>query len=127
MWKVCRATSATPGVFKLFSLISMDRKTSGSAGDGGLVMNSEPHKKSDREGESQHISSTVVPSRPPLKKNAERKIRDSKTFSKIATTSFQIHAPCCLQHSVTRKRRRSSTSSALLLPLKKIAEIPNFF
>ncbi|CAN6693940.1 unnamed protein product [Malus baccata var. baccata] len=39
MWKVCRATSATPGVFKPFSLISVDGKTSCSAVDGGLVMN----------------------------------------------------------------------------------------
>ncbi|KAM1782128.1 hypothetical protein ACFX11_040622 [Malus domestica] len=56
----------------------------------------------------------AVPSRPPQKKNAERKIRDPKTFSKIAMTSFQIHAPCCLQHSVTKKRRRSSASSTLV-------------
>ncbi|KAM1042041.1 hypothetical protein FF1_031195 [Malus domestica] len=39
MWKVCRATSATPSVFKPFSLISVDGKTSCSAVDGGLVMN----------------------------------------------------------------------------------------
>ncbi|KAI5315968.1 hypothetical protein L3X38_045144 [Prunus dulcis] len=39
LWKVCRATSATPSVFKPFSLSSEDGKTSCSAVDGGLVMN----------------------------------------------------------------------------------------
>ncbi|XP_048442850.1 probable inactive patatin-like protein 9 [Pyrus x bretschneideri] len=39
LWKVCRATSSTPGVFKPFSLRSVDGKTSCSAVDGGLVMN----------------------------------------------------------------------------------------
>ncbi|PON84198.1 Patatin-related protein [Trema orientale] len=39
LWKVCRATSATPGRFKPFSLSSVDGKTSCSAVDGGLVMN----------------------------------------------------------------------------------------
>ena len=39
LWKVCRATSATPSLFKPFSLSSVDGKTSCSAVDGGLVMN----------------------------------------------------------------------------------------
>ncbi|KAK9945300.1 hypothetical protein M0R45_010822 [Rubus argutus] len=37
--KVCRATSATPRLFKPFDLSSVDGKTSCSAVDGGLVMN----------------------------------------------------------------------------------------
>ncbi|WOG83686.1 hypothetical protein DCAR_0102863 [Daucus carota subsp. sativus] len=39
LWKVCRATSATPSLFKPFSLSSIDAKTSCLAVDGGLVMN----------------------------------------------------------------------------------------
>ncbi|KAK8711588.1 hypothetical protein V6N13_146866 [Hibiscus sabdariffa] len=39
LWKVCRATSATPSLFKPFPLISVDGKTSCSAVEGGLVMN----------------------------------------------------------------------------------------
>ncbi|KAL4602979.1 hypothetical protein ACB092_10G092700 [Castanea dentata] len=39
LWKVCRATSATPSLFKPFNLTSIDGKTSCSAVDGGLVMN----------------------------------------------------------------------------------------
>ncbi|KAL1832843.1 hypothetical protein ACET3Z_002494 [Daucus carota] len=39
LWKVCRATSATPSLFKPFSLTSIDAKTSCLAVDGGLVMN----------------------------------------------------------------------------------------
>ncbi|XP_030947466.1 probable inactive patatin-like protein 9 [Quercus lobata] len=39
LWKVCRATSATPSLFKPFNLTSVDGKTSCSAVDGGLVMN----------------------------------------------------------------------------------------
>lgn len=39
LWKVCRATSATPSLFKPFNLTSVDGKTSCSAIDGGLVMN----------------------------------------------------------------------------------------
>ncbi|KAK8718033.1 hypothetical protein V6N13_045282 [Hibiscus sabdariffa] len=39
LWKVCRATSATPSLFKPFRLTSIDGKTSCSAVDGGLVMN----------------------------------------------------------------------------------------
>ncbi|GMI73821.1 PATATIN-like protein 9 [Hibiscus trionum] len=39
LWKVCRATSAIPGLFKPFSLKSIDGNTSCSAVDGGLVMN----------------------------------------------------------------------------------------
>lgn len=39
LWKVCRATSATPSLFKPFNLSSVDGKTSCSAVDGGLVMN----------------------------------------------------------------------------------------
>ncbi|KAI4301255.1 hypothetical protein L6164_034549 [Bauhinia variegata] len=39
LWKVCRATSATPGLFKPFDLTSVDGKTSCTAVDGGLVMN----------------------------------------------------------------------------------------
>lgn len=39
LWKVCRATSATPSLFKPFALTSVDGKTTCSAVDGGLVMN----------------------------------------------------------------------------------------
>ncbi|KAK8532532.1 hypothetical protein V6N13_131853 [Hibiscus sabdariffa] len=39
LWEVCRATSATPGLFRPFPLTSVDGKTSCSAVDGGLVMN----------------------------------------------------------------------------------------
>ncbi|KAL5136641.1 putative inactive patatin-like protein 9 [Glycine soja] len=39
LWKVCRATSATPSHFKPFDFASVDGKTSCSAVDGGLVMN----------------------------------------------------------------------------------------
>ncbi|KAF3631829.1 putative inactive patatin-like protein 9 [Capsicum annuum] len=39
LWKVCRATSANPSMFKPFQLNSIDGKTSCSAVDGGLVMN----------------------------------------------------------------------------------------
>ncbi|XAR61201.1 hypothetical protein NMG60_11034836 [Bertholletia excelsa] len=39
LWKVCRATSATPSMFKPFNLTSIDGKTSCLAVDGGLVMN----------------------------------------------------------------------------------------
>ncbi|OWM77869.1 probable inactive patatin-like protein 9 [Punica granatum] len=39
LWKVCRATSATPGRFKPFALSSVDGKTTCTAVDGGLVMN----------------------------------------------------------------------------------------
>lgn len=39
LWKVCRATSATPSLFKPFNLTSVDGKTSCAAVDGGLVMN----------------------------------------------------------------------------------------
>lgn len=39
LWKVCRATSATPSMFKPFELTSVDGKTSCLAVDGGLVMN----------------------------------------------------------------------------------------
>ncbi|KAK4720279.1 hypothetical protein R3W88_018617 [Solanum pinnatisectum] len=39
LWKVCRATSANPSMFKPFQLNSVDGKTSCSAVDGGLVMN----------------------------------------------------------------------------------------
>ncbi|GAV57774.1 Patatin domain-containing protein [Cephalotus follicularis] len=39
LWKVCRATSATPSMFKPFPLTSVDGKTFCSAVDGGLVMN----------------------------------------------------------------------------------------
>ncbi|XAR58543.1 hypothetical protein NMG60_11013979 [Bertholletia excelsa] len=39
LWKVCRATSGTPRMFKPFSLTSIDGKTSCFAVDGGLVMN----------------------------------------------------------------------------------------
>ncbi|MED6106815.1 putative inactive patatin-like protein 9 [Stylosanthes scabra] len=39
LWKVCRATSATPNLFKPFHFTSVDGKTSCSAIDGGLVMN----------------------------------------------------------------------------------------
>ncbi|CAI9785668.1 unnamed protein product [Fraxinus pennsylvanica] len=39
LWKVIRATSATPSMFKPFKLSSIDGKTSCLAVDGGLVMN----------------------------------------------------------------------------------------
>lgn len=39
LWKVCRATSATPSLIKPFSVTSVDGKTSCLAVDGGLVMN----------------------------------------------------------------------------------------
>ncbi|KAF9618821.1 hypothetical protein IFM89_002689, partial [Coptis chinensis] len=39
LWRVCRATSATPSLFKPFELSSSDGKTSCLAIDGGLVMN----------------------------------------------------------------------------------------
>lgn len=39
LWKVIRATSATPTMFKPFKLSSIDGKTSCLAVDGGLVMN----------------------------------------------------------------------------------------
>ncbi|KAJ0052271.1 probable inactive patatin-like protein 9 [Pistacia vera] len=39
LWQVCRATSATPSLFKPFALTSVDGKTTCSAVDGGLVMN----------------------------------------------------------------------------------------
>ncbi|KAK6937533.1 Patatin-like phospholipase domain [Dillenia turbinata] len=39
LWKVCRASSSTPSVFKPFQLTSVDGKTSCLAVDGGLVMN----------------------------------------------------------------------------------------
>lgn len=39
LWKVCRATSAIPRLFKPFQFASVDGKTSCSAVDGGLVMN----------------------------------------------------------------------------------------
>ncbi|KAI4349512.1 hypothetical protein L6164_010093 [Bauhinia variegata] len=39
LWKVCRATTATPSLFKPFELTSVDGKTSCTAVDGGLVMN----------------------------------------------------------------------------------------
>ncbi|XP_060181341.1 probable inactive patatin-like protein 9 [Lycium barbarum] len=39
LWKVCRATSANPSMFKPFKLNSVDGKTSCLAVDGGLVMN----------------------------------------------------------------------------------------
>ncbi|PIA44863.1 hypothetical protein AQUCO_01700439v1 [Aquilegia coerulea] len=39
LWKVCRATSATPSLFKPFHLSSSDGKTCCLAIDGGLVMN----------------------------------------------------------------------------------------
>lgn len=39
LWKVCRATSATPSLFKPLNLSSVDGKTSCLAVDGGLVMN----------------------------------------------------------------------------------------
>ncbi|KAL8151458.1 hypothetical protein V2J09_021266 [Rumex salicifolius] len=39
LWKVCRATSATPSMFKPFELTSVDGKTACLAIDGGLVMN----------------------------------------------------------------------------------------
>ncbi|KAJ7972792.1 Patatin [Quillaja saponaria] len=39
LWKVCRATSATPSVFKPFSFSSVDGKTACTAINGGLVMN----------------------------------------------------------------------------------------
>ncbi|XP_076959999.1 putative inactive patatin-like protein 9 [Bidens hawaiensis] len=39
LWKVCRATSADPSMFKPFRLDSIDGKTACLAVDGGLVMN----------------------------------------------------------------------------------------
>ncbi|OAY61668.1 probable inactive patatin-like protein 9 [Manihot esculenta] len=39
LWKVCRATLATPSLFKPFNLKSVDGKISCCAIDGGLVMN----------------------------------------------------------------------------------------
>eukprot|EP00268_Persea_americana_P051911 TRINITY_DN5772_c0_g1_i3.p1 TRINITY_DN5772_c0_g1~~TRINITY_DN5772_c0_g1_i3.p1 ORF type:complete len:405 (-),score=30.57 TRINITY_DN5772_c0_g1_i3:157-1371(-) len=39
LWRVCRATSATPSHFKPFELTSVDGKTPCLAVDGGLVMN----------------------------------------------------------------------------------------
>ncbi|XP_061358145.1 probable inactive patatin-like protein 9 [Gastrolobium bilobum] len=39
LWKVCRATSATPSNFEPFHFTSVDGKTTCSAVDGGLVMN----------------------------------------------------------------------------------------
>ncbi|KAL5981845.1 putative inactive patatin-like protein 9 [Asimina triloba] len=39
LWKVCRATSATPSLFRPFRLESVDGKTACVAIDGGLVMN----------------------------------------------------------------------------------------
>lgn len=39
LWKVCRATSATPSLFNPFHFTSVDGNTSCSAVDGGLVMN----------------------------------------------------------------------------------------
>lgn len=39
LWKVCRATSATPSLFNPFNLTSIDGRTSCFAIDGGLVMN----------------------------------------------------------------------------------------
>lgn len=39
LWKVCRATSANPSMFKPFQLNSVDGKTSCSAIDGGVAMN----------------------------------------------------------------------------------------
>ncbi|XP_022992532.1 probable inactive patatin-like protein 9 [Cucurbita maxima] len=39
LWKVCRATAATPSSFKPFHLSSVDGKTLCTAVDGGLVMN----------------------------------------------------------------------------------------
>ncbi|KAI3882552.1 hypothetical protein MKW92_011411 [Papaver armeniacum] len=39
LWKVCRATSATPKMFKPYELMSVDEKTCCLAIDGGLVMN----------------------------------------------------------------------------------------
>ncbi|OIW12668.1 hypothetical protein TanjilG_24601 [Lupinus angustifolius] len=39
LWKVCRATSATPKHFRPFNFTSVDGNTSCSAVDGGLVMN----------------------------------------------------------------------------------------
>ncbi|KAJ0246379.1 inactive patatin-like protein 9 [Hirschfeldia incana] len=39
LWKVCRATSATPGLFKPVNVVSVDGKTSCLAVDGGLAMN----------------------------------------------------------------------------------------
>jgi patatin-like phospholipase/acyl hydrolase len=39
LWKVVRATSSTPSLFKPFQFSSVDGKTSCSAVDGGLVMN----------------------------------------------------------------------------------------
>nr|VDD58140.1 unnamed protein product [Brassica oleracea] len=39
LWKVCRATSASPSLFKPVKVVSVDGKTSCLAVDGGLVMN----------------------------------------------------------------------------------------
>ncbi|KAL8214943.1 hypothetical protein R6Q57_004392 [Mikania cordata] len=39
LWKVCRATSSDPAMFKPFHFTSVDGKTSCSAIDGGLAMN----------------------------------------------------------------------------------------
>ncbi|GAB4840815.1 Probable inactive patatin-like protein 9 [Ancistrocladus abbreviatus] len=39
LWKVCRATMATPSMFKEFEMASVDGKTACLAVDGGLVMN----------------------------------------------------------------------------------------
>lgn len=39
LWKVCRASMATPAVFEPFEVISVDGKTACLAVDGGLVMN----------------------------------------------------------------------------------------
>ncbi|WCJ21536.1 PATATIN-like protein 9 [Euphorbia peplus] len=39
LWKVCRATLATPSLFKPFKLTSVDGKTTCCSIDGGLVMN----------------------------------------------------------------------------------------
>ncbi|KAK6913913.1 Patatin-like phospholipase domain [Dillenia turbinata] len=39
LWKICRATTATPGRFRPFELTSVDGKTKCLAIDGGVVMN----------------------------------------------------------------------------------------
>ncbi|PKA62598.1 Patatin group A-3 [Apostasia shenzhenica] len=39
LWKVCRATTATPGLFRPYALTSVDGMTACLAVDGGLVMN----------------------------------------------------------------------------------------
>ncbi|KAH7667012.1 Acyl transferase/acyl hydrolase/lysophospholipase protein [Dioscorea alata] len=39
LWRVCRATAATPGLFKPCELVSVDGTTSCAAIDGGVVMN----------------------------------------------------------------------------------------